>query len=134
MGTWREIEHTADLAVWVCGDDLRDLFHTAARVMMLLAAKPDIELQPVNLEITLEGQDRDALLVDWLNELLYLSELHGVVFTQMNLLSVGSTSLRARVTGYPIAEQLRGIKAVTYHGLEIVETAEGLCTQIVFDV
>ena len=33
MGRWQEVQHTADLSVHVWGDDLADLFETAARAM-----------------------------------------------------------------------------------------------------
>lgn len=134
MGTWREVEHTADLAIWVCGRDLSDLFASAAQAMMSLMARPDESAQPVALGVCLDSYDLEALLVDWLNELLYLSERHNVVFTAIDVRRMEGTSLEAQLGGYPIARRLRGIKAATYHELEIERTAEGLCTQIVFDV
>jgi SHS2 domain-containing protein len=136
MGKWEEIDHTADLALHLWADDLADLFITAARGMFSLIAAPqdDEEDAPSRpLEISLSALDVETLLVDWLNELLYLSETESLVFTGYELIHLTSTDLEATVTGHPIKMYYNYIKAATFHNLSVDATPHGYETEIVFD-
>lgn len=134
MARWQEIEHTADLALHVWGGDLADLFAGAAQGMFSLVAEPcetgDWVLAPVELTAI----DAEALLVDWLNELLYLHEVHKAVFVDFEFTAVSAERVSAVVRGRPVDEYLAHIKAATYHNLSITETEEGYETELVFDI
>ena len=83
------------------------------------------------------ADDREGLLVAWLGKLLFLFETELLVCTDFTIEVIRERSLRARVRGTVLTASderiLGGIKAVTYHGLQITETDEGLCAEIVFD-
>ena len=81
----------------------------------------------------LDGGDLEQLLVEFLDELLYLGESEELGCDRYRL-TVEGTRLEAMVEGVPIVSQGKEIKAVTYHRLEVVETEDGLETRIVFDV
>ena len=134
MGHWEEVDHTADIALHIWGDSLEDLFATAARGMFSMMAVADLEGEPVTVSIALTALDADLLLVDWLNELLYLSETWSAVFTEFEFEQCVPTQLHAKARGYPIAVTRGYIKAATYHNLKIVESERGLETEVVFDV
>ncbi len=133
MGRWREIDHTADLALHLWADDLRDLFVTAARGMFSLIVTPDAIRPERALVIALEAPDVETLLVDWLNELLYLTETEGVAFAFFEFAHLSATQLRATVRGGPITDYLNYVKAATFHNLIVNQTPEGYETEIVFD-
>ena len=129
----RELEHTADWALEVWAPDLAALLEEAARGMyrlmgVVLAAGPR---QRRRLELA--GADRESLLVDFLAELLYLVESEGLAFDTLGL-EAADGRLAASLEGAPITSHAKDIKAVTYHRLEIRDTATGLETRIVFDV
>ncbi len=134
MGRWQEVAHTADLAVHVWGDTLEDLFGTAATAMGTFVGSA--AAGPVGVVRTLElsAPDAEALLVDWLNELLYLHDLTRCIFTSTRFEVLSETTLRASVVGYPMASRYGQIKAATYHNLTIVRGSGGYETVIVFDV
>jgi len=135
MGRWEERDHTADLCLHVWGADLKDIFATAARGMFALLA--DLESVPTSdsAKLCLEAVDAEALLVDWLNELLYLSEQdHLTAYVVFDFDKLTPTSLQARVQGGAVETFRTYIKAATYHNLEIRETVEGYETEIVFDI
>lgn len=134
MGRWQEIDHTADLAVHLWGDDLRDLFATAARAMFSLIVAPGAVQPERTAAIALDAPDVETLLVDWLNELLYLSEAEGVAFTTFEFAHLSLTQLRATARGGPVAEYLDYVKAATFHNLAVTRTSEGYETEIVFDM
>lgn len=132
---WEEIDHTADWALHVRGEDLRTLFENAARGMIsLIGGEADPVQPPVDRSIELQAFDWEVLLVKWLAELLYLIEDEGIVFTSVDVQRVKDFSLRAEVSGIPGGRFSKYIKAVTYHNLVIRRTANGYETTIVFDV
>ncbi|MCL7451652.1 MAG: bifunctional riboflavin kinase/FAD synthetase [Anaerolineae bacterium] len=132
---YHEVEHTADRALWVWGKELRDLFVGAARGMYYVM---DLEIEGEVAtdwrEISLEATDPEILLVDWLNELLYIGEVEGLLLVDFQIDSLTESSLEARVGGVPAEEPVRDIKAVTFHDLAVVQEEDGWSTVVTFDV
>jgi len=130
---FEEVEHTADLALKVHGHSLEEIFANAAYGMFSLIA--DLEgLEPtISREISLESLDYEALLVDWLNELIYWHEVEDELYTRFTIHTLSPTTLTATVEGGK-AEANRAIKAATFHDLAIIQTEAGYVTTIVFDV
>lgn len=133
MGRWQEIDHTADLALHLWAEDLPDLFRTAARGMAALVADLDTVKPEHALPLTLDALDVEMLLVDWLNELLYLDEMQGLVFTEFDFASLTPTHLQATLYGGPAAQRRGYVKAATFHNLVVRQTAQGYETEIVLD-
>ncbi len=131
---FEEIDHTADLAIRVYGRDMSELFANAAYGMFALMAEPSLEESACQREVSLEATDYEGLLVDWLNELIYLHEVEGETYSQFAIKTLSPTELKAQVTGGPTKIKTRAIKAATFHELAIKETANGLVATIVFDV
>ena len=127
------IPHTADLAIRVRGRDMPELFVNAARALGELLALPP-ERRESSREIALDGYDAETLLVNWLNELIWLHETDRLAFTTFRILEFSPTRLLARAEGGPSAETLRVIKAATFNDLRITPTADGVEATIVFDV
>ena len=132
MGRWQEIEHTADLALHLWADDLSDLFTTAARGMFSLFVVAG-ETQPETKTLTLRSFDVETLLIDWLNELLYLLETEDLAYTAFEFTHLTRKKLEATLHGGPVREYIGYVKAATFHDLRVVATPEGYETEIVFD-
>ncbi|MBN1247576.1 MAG: archease [Anaerolineae bacterium] len=133
MGRWEEVLHTADLALHVWGEDLADLFRTAAQGMFSLLAEGGSGGRS-RATVALTAGDVEGLLVDWLNELLYLHERDGALFTEIVFTTLTPTALEAEVTGCALAQRRAHIKAVTYHMVGVSQRNGGYETEIVFDV
>jgi SHS2 domain-containing protein len=131
---FQEVEHTADWAIQVRGRDLRELFVNAALGMATLMADVKIVEPNVERQVGLEEFDVETLLVSWLSELLWLNEETGAVFVRYDITMLTPTRLKARVWGGPASSQWKHIKAVTFHGLRIEETADGCEVTVIFDV
>ncbi|MBI4301411.1 MAG: archease [Chloroflexi bacterium] len=131
------MEHTADVGIVAHGHDLKDVFANAAYGMFSLMTNLDEVKEERVQEITLTADDREALLVEWLNELLYLFEVHNVVFKRCEVYELGEHGLQARVFGERFDtsrhEQKLAIKGITYHLLKI-EKENGYKAQVVFDI
>jgi len=130
---FEELEHGADSALRVCGADWKALLTNAALGMFSLIA--DWEDSPLSAkrEIHLRAIDSETLLVDWLNELLYLHELEGVVYTDFEILSASPKGLQAIAKGTDHWHHRKAVKAATFNDLSIEKTAEGYAATIVFD-
>ena len=139
---YQEIEHTADRALQVWGNRLPDLFAGAARAMYSLMVNPSSPLEQSLddlvatdwREVRLESLDREMLLVDWLNELLFLTEMEGLMFVDCRIESVTDTTLAARAGGVSAPVTGASIKAATFHNLKIVPDETGWSALITFDV
>ncbi|MBL7183430.1 MAG: archease [Anaerolineae bacterium] len=131
---FEEVEHTADLAIRVYGRDMSDLFANAAYGMFALMAEPSLEESACQREVSLEATDYEGLLVDWLNELIYLHEVEGETYYQFAIEILSPAKLKAHVTGGPTRSKTKAIKAATFHELEVVKTDKGYEATIVFDV
>ena len=89
MAFYREVEHTADWAIEVWGQDLAALFEHAA-VALFEMQGADMTAEPtVTVVASCQGMDLETLLVGWLNELLYLSEMNDALFTRFQVAIVG---------------------------------------------
>ncbi len=135
MQGFEEVEHTADWAFRARGADLQQLFAGAARAMFELQARQELSAaEAIEREVEVQGFDRETLLVNWLNELLYLQETHGETYSEFNISEISETRLRARIGGRHAPGATRMIKAVTFHGLQIKRTADGWEATVVVDV
>ena len=130
---YREIEHTADWELEVWGPDMAALLEQAARGMYRLMGVELAVGERTERCLVIEAADEEALLVDFLGELLYLAESEGLAFDRLAL-EVDGDRASARLEGAVISSQTKEVKAVTFHRLAIMETDSGWQTRIVFDV
>lgn len=116
---------------------MRELFHNAALGMFsfLVDAEGLVGNEKHLVEVTADNQEE--LLVSWLRKLLSLHQTELLIPTEIDIESISEQNIKARVSCLRVEEgdqRIFGeIKAVTYHGLEISETDDGLVAQIVFD-
>jgi SHS2 domain-containing protein len=128
-----EIAHTADWSLKVWAPDLPLLFTQCAEGMYWLMQASLRAAPRVQRALDLQGEDLETLLVSFLSELLYLGESEGLGFDQFQL-TLSGNRLQAALTGAPIAEWKKEIKAVTFHNLAVNPTRTGYTVTIVFDV
>jgi SHS2 domain-containing protein len=83
--------------------------------------------------IELDAPDREALLVDWLSELLYRATSEYQAYVEFRICEIGDRRLRATAGVVP-AEAIDDIKAVTHHELSIRRRDGGWEAIVVFDV
>ncbi len=132
------LDHTADVAVVARGDDLPQTFASAARAMFEVLADLGSVREKLSREVEVASDSVDTLLVDWLNELLYLFETEHLLLSRFLVHNLQQNTLKATVFGEvmePGRHHLRtGIKAATYHLLEVKCSDTGCEARVVFDV
>lgn len=133
------IDHTADRGLVAYGSDLAELFEACAYGMFSLMADLDVENAQHQRDWSLEAGDLEELLVSWLRELLFSSEVDGILWTRFRVSQIHQSpaSLTATAWGIPISQaELHGaiVKAVTYHSLEVKWDGSRWRAQVIFDV
>lgn len=97
---WVHVEHTADLALRIFAQGLDELFVNAAQAMFSQIEPRGTEqgTAPVEREVRVQGLDRESLLVNWLNELLYLHETRREVYSDFTIRALHCPRLPGRGT------------------------------------
>jgi SHS2 domain-containing protein len=130
---FEEIDHTADLALRVRGEDFQDLLIQAALGLYALLNVKTEDDSSVEYSFCIEEDSREAMLVDFLNELLYLCEDGRQTFHTFSFKKENNKML-VHAQGEKVAAIERSIKAVTFHNLAIKEVQTELQTTVTFDV
>lgn len=134
------IEHTADIGISVRASTREDLYTKASLALFALIAErksnAPTPLRAQEFSVTLSAANREELLVNWLNELLSLSAVKGVVFVSFAFDELTDTSLRAigqaeDITHYRINTE---VKAATYHELCVEQDHQQWKARVIFDV
>ena len=133
MKRFEEIEHTADWAFRAYGHDLQELFANAAYALSALEGVADAPAT-VTRQVHVSGIDYEALLVNWLSELLYLQETRSETYARFTIEYLTPTALHATIDGAPAGPLNKFIKAITYHDLKIEQMPEGWQATVVVDV
>ena len=85
--------------------------------------------------ISLESPDQTSLLIDFLSDILTLSHIHRLIYCRVEFKILTGTKLEAEVFGSFTDNFDEDIKAVSYHGAEIVKNSDGnYQTNILFDI
>ncbi len=130
------IEHTADIGLVAYGKDLAESFGNAAYGMFSIMTDLDRVQEAISRRVDINEDDRESLLFEWLNSLLYLFDVEMLLFKQFNIMELDSTHLVAECYGEKFdrsRHQIKiGIKSATYHMLQIDETNNRV--QVIFDV
>ncbi|HEY49384.1 MAG TPA: archease [Dehalococcoidia bacterium] len=131
------IDHTADAGIVAYGNDLREAFANAAYGMFSLVAELNGIGEGSCHEVNVEATDQEALLVAWLNELLYLFDVERVIFHRFDIIELENNRLQAKAYGEKIDKSRHllktEVKAATYHSLKI-EKENGFRIQVILDM
>jgi len=128
------LPHTGELVLQLRGRRIADVLEQAALALsdLLLPAQPAPGPERVK-RFRLDAPDRAALLIDWLNELLYLAERDHWVPTRVEV-RASETHLEARAAGPELAEAPSLVKAATWHDLRFEPRNGGYEARVLLDV
>lgn len=140
---YKILEHRADLKIKAYGKDLAELFVNAALAMasqqaMSIDRQADEKSKGLKEpeEVIIESADLKSLLVDWLNEILYRSDVNAKVYFDFEIeeLNESPAKLKAKISGRPFEQKKLDIKAATYHDLDIIKKDDYYEAIIIFDI
>jgi SHS2 domain-containing protein len=132
------IDHTADVGIVAYGADVEELFSNAALALFSLITEPESIEGKLHFDLKVNSEDRDSLLVEWLNELIYLFDVEHILFNRFDIKSLTRNQLNAICYGEtfdPMKHKIKvGVKAATYHMLKLDKNGGGYKAQIIFDI
>ncbi|HZA14886.1 MAG TPA: archease [Myxococcaceae bacterium] len=131
---WFE-EHTSEVQLVAVAPTLAELFVEAARgVAELLAEDLAVRPEGPTESVELHARDVEALLVDWLNEVIFLSETRKRVFSEIQVKRAGETEFAATLRGFEPQMIKTAVKAATLHGARVEKQEGGFRASVVLDV
>jgi len=135
---YRIIDHTADTGFEVQGKTREQVFENAARAFFHIMWRIGHHKENKPETITVKGNDLQELLVNFLEEFLYLYDAKGLICSQLKIYSITDTEIRVKVwlQQFDVKQdqELLAVKAVKYHQLYIGEKEQGWSAQIFLDI
>ncbi len=135
------LEHTADLKIKAYGKNLPQLFSRLLQGMFESISETETRKafskknkSMIERRINIRSSDQESLLVDFLSEALYLSDLNNEVYFEADFDKFEEKELSGIIKGIKIKRFKEEIKAVTYHGLEIKKTNDYWEATVLFDI
>lgn len=136
------LQHTADAYIAAYGRDLAEAFENAATAMFDVMTQVEKVNAEVEDSVEVEGIDEYALLYSWLEELLAKSDINGILYSKFKVLDVEETPegwrLKAKIWGQKFDPEKHpqkvGVKAVTYHRMEILKKKNKVALKFILDV
>jgi SHS2 domain-containing protein len=121
------LEHTADIGLRAWGETREALFENCALGLAEILDRRwregprEVASAFTGLSADLRAPDIEALLVDWMNELLFLLERDVVCLSATKIHEMDETRLSADIVLDPCAHAPEGteLKAATYHQLSV---------------
>ena len=126
------MDHTAELELEIDAPTEEGVFADALRALAELL-EDDRRGAPVRREIAIGGRERAALLVEWLDELVYVAETEDLVAEGAEGIELSDGGLVATVR-FRRGSPRHLIKAATYHRLAFEPSRLGFRARVVLDV
>lgn len=128
------LEHKADLKIRAFGRTKEELFLNIL-LGMTESQKPEIkEKEKTKKLIKIKSLDLPSLLVDFLSEVLYLSQINKEIYNELKFKKFSNTELEAELFGQKVERFGEDIKAATYHDLDIQQRDKVWEAVILFDI
>ena len=130
------LSHPADVRFRATGGTIDEAFAEAVRAFADVSESDGgVDLRR---GIHVESEDREALLFDFLAQLILLQDVDEVAVTRADALRVtgadGGYELDATILGGPIEDTLFDVKSPTYSEMRVEEIDEGWVLEATLDI
>ena len=142
MKRFEFLEHTADAYVAAYGKTLEEAFENAAYATFEVMTEAE-KIEPKIAEnVEVEGYDEQALLYNWLEALLVKFDTTSKLYSRFKVSKIAKTKegyrLKAKILGETYNPERHpqkvGIKAVTYHRMEIIKEPGQVTIRFILDI
>ena len=142
MLKFKFLEHRADVYVVAYGNTLEKAFENAALATFEVMTKTLKVSSTIEETVEVEGYDEKSLLYNWLEALLVKFELTERLYSKFEVESIKKIgekfSLKAKIGGERFNPEKHlqkvGVKAVTYHRMEILKENEEVAVKFILDI
>jgi SHS2 domain-containing protein len=132
------LEHTADIGIRVAAPTLPELFAAAAEALVAVVLDPSRIEHSEEYPIEATGEDNESLLVNWLNEIVYLLDGARAAPAKFAVDELTDTRVRGRAFGEPRDNDKHPhrivVKAATYHQLRVERSAGEWRADVYLDI
>ena len=134
MKPYEILEHPADLKIRALGKTKEELFSNMLKGMTD-SLKPEMDGVATKRIIKISSTDLEALLIDFLNEVFYLTQANKEIYSDIDFKKLTNIELEAELLGKKTKRFGEDIKAATYHDLNIHQKKDGTWeATVLFDV
>lgn len=139
---FRFLEHTADAYIEAYGDTLEEAFENAAFATMEVMTDAEKVEPRIEDNVEVEAHDEYALLYNWIEDLLIRFDTTENLYSRFKISSIEETTgglrLKAKIWGEPFDPEKHprkvGVKAITYHRMEIVKKPKRVTVKFILDI
>jgi SHS2 domain-containing protein len=136
------LEHTADVYIAAQGATLAESFENAALAMFEVMTDTEKVSPDVEDSVEIEAEDEYALLYSWLEALLVKFETKNMLYSKFEIASIKETPEGFRIQATVWGEKFNaekhtqkvGVKAVTYHRMEIIKNIDNVRLEFILDI
>ncbi|SRR5579884_625940 len=132
------LEHTADIGIRVAAPTLPEVFAAAGEALVAVVLDPSRIEQNEEYPIEATGEDNESLLVNWLNEIVYLLDGARIAPAKFVVDELTDTRVRGRAFGEPRDNDKHShrivVKAATYHQLRLEHSAGEWHADVFLDI
>ena len=123
---YKVLSHPADIRLEIIASCKEDLFQGALEGMAYII-QPNVSQRAIlkKEQIEIHSLDINALLVDFLNEVLAKSDIYNCIFDRVKIEKLTDDCIKGRIEGKNVEEFSKEIKAATYHQLNISQDKNG---------
>ena len=122
---YQYLEHTADLGIRAVGETVQEAFEQGAQAMLNAIADTGAVKSTLTCQVTCSAPDIPALLIEWLNELLYQAEVHHALWQSARVNRLDQAEDKCTLEGIAVGEPFdperhelyTEVKAATYSDL-----------------
>lgn len=130
---FKEIQHTADVGLYIESTSFSGLFYDAAMGLMSISnIEPSNENKIHIVNYKNKSIDKETLLVDWLNFLIYQMDKNFYLIS--TTIRIYRNYLKARCYFRRLKNRSLLVKSATFHNLQVFKQGKLINTVIVFDV
>ena len=142
MKKFEFLEHMADAYVAAYGATIEEAFENAALAMFEVMTDTKTVEPEFEEAVEITGEDEYALLYVWLETLLIKFDVEGKLYCKFKVKNIGKrlegVTLKAEIWGEQFDPEKHpsrvGVKAVTYHQMEIMKKNEEFVVKVILDI
>ena len=130
------IDHTADIGLRIIGSDLKELFQNSGLSLFQISSRKQFTKDKRHTPVVIKqkAENIEELFINWLNELLSLSAVKGLIFYHIKINKITEQPeaiCQSSINNYKVNTE---IKAATYHNLSIKNNEKGWEARVILDV
>jgi SHS2 domain-containing protein len=141
-GKFKFLEHTADAYIAAYGKTLAEAFENAALAMFEVMTDTEKISTDMVDSIEVEAEDEYALLYSWLEALLVKFETKNMLYSKFEISNIEENADGFKVKAVVWGEKFNakkhpqkvGVKAVTYHRMEIIKDIDKVTLEFILDI